>query len=88
MITSIKKRFSINRVVFVVDRGMISKENIRLLDELGLEYIIGVKLRQQKEVKEDVISRAGRYKEVSKNLPLCRKEDRGTYLSLLFGPAA
>ena len=30
---------------------MISKENIRLLDELGLEYIIGVKLRQKKEVK-------------------------------------
>ena len=29
MITSIKKRFRINRVVFVVDRGMISKENIR-----------------------------------------------------------
>ena len=47
---------------------MISKENIRLLDELGLEYIIGVKLRQKKEVKEDVVSRAGRYKEVSKNL--------------------
>ena len=68
MITSIKKRFRINRVVFVVDRGMISKENIRLLDELGLEYIIGVKLRQKKEVKEDVVSRAGRYKEVSKNL--------------------
>jgi len=53
----IKKRFRINRVVFVVDRGMISKENIRLLDELGLEYIIGVKLRQKKEVKEDVVSR-------------------------------
>jgi len=68
MITSIKKRFRINRVVFVVDRGMISRENIRLLDELGLEYIIGVKLRQKKEVKEDVVSRAGRYKEVSKNL--------------------
>jgi len=72
MITSIKKRFRINRIVFVVDRGMISKENIRLLDELGLDYIldyiIGVKLRQKKEVKEDVVSRAGRYKEVSKNL--------------------
>jgi|GEM_PF-6709991 len=27
---------------------------------------IGAKLRQKKEVKEDVISRAGRYKEVSK----------------------
>jgi len=36
---------------------MISRENIRLLDELGLEYIIGVKLRQKKEVKEDVVSR-------------------------------
>jgi len=29
MITSIKRRFRINRVVFVVNRGMISKENIR-----------------------------------------------------------
>ena len=68
MLTSLKERFSINRVVFVVDRGMISKENLSLLDELNLEYIIGVKLRQIKEVKEDVITRAGRYQEVSENL--------------------
>ena len=68
MLTSLKERFRINRVVFVVDRGMISKENLNLLDELNLEYIIGVKLRQIKEVKEDVITRAGRYQEVSENL--------------------
>ncbi|GBE35366.1 hypothetical protein BMS3Bbin06_01905 [bacterium BMS3Bbin06] len=43
---------------------MISRETIRDLEDKGIEYILGARMRRQKEVKEEVLGRAGRYKEV------------------------
>jgi transposase len=43
---------------------MISKETIKELRKKGIFYILGVRMRRQKEVKEEVMSRAGRYEEV------------------------
>ena len=49
----------------MADRGMISKETIREIEETeGIQYILGVRMRNQKEVREDVLSRGGRYEEV------------------------
>ena len=39
---------------------MVSKENIALPEQAGLEYILGVKLRSLKEIREEVLTRAGR----------------------------
>jgi len=47
---------------------MVSKENIDLLEQEGLEYILGVKLRSLKEVREEVLARAGRYQKIKDNL--------------------
>lgn len=57
-------RFGIERVCVVADRGMISKETIKELQKKGVPYILGVRMRRQKEIKEEVMSRAGRYEEV------------------------
>jgi len=38
----------------------VSKEKIALLEQAGLGYILGVKLRSLKEVREEVLTRAGR----------------------------
>jgi len=65
IIDRLKIRFGIQRVCIVADRGMISKETIREIEETeGILYILGVRMRNQKEVREDVLSRGGRYKEV------------------------
>lgn len=64
----LKKRFGIGRVVVVCDRGMVSKKNLAQLTELGFQYIIGVKMRGFVEVRDEVLSRAGRYKTVAENL--------------------
>ncbi|MDP2954763.1 MAG: transposase, partial [Chloroflexota bacterium] len=48
--------------------GMISKDTIKGLEERGLEYILGARMRRQREVREAVLSRAGRYQEVAENL--------------------
>jgi transposase len=70
MIDKLRKRFHIGRVTIVADRGMISKDSIKLLEDKDapLDFILGCKMRKQKEVKEEVLGRAGRYHEVTPNL--------------------
>lgn len=64
----IKERFSIDRVIVVCDRAMVSKKNMEFLEEEGFGYILGVRLRKMKRVKKEVLSRGGRYREVAENL--------------------
>ena len=62
----IGNRFKVGCFCVVADRGMISKETIRELEDpqRDISYILGVRMRKLKEVKEEVLSRPGRYKEV------------------------
>lgn len=61
----LRNRFGIQRVCIVADRGMISKKTVREMETTkGIQYILGVRMRRQKEVKEEVIGRGGRYEEV------------------------
>lgn len=68
VIEALRKRFKIRRIVFVADRGMVSKGTLRALTEAGYEYIVGVKMRGLLEVRKNVLHRAGRYREVTHNL--------------------
>ncbi len=58
--------FGIRDVCIVADRGMISKKMISFLEsaESSFSYVLGVRMRNVKEVREEVLSRGGRYKEV------------------------
>jgi transposase len=67
-IEALRKRFRIRKVVLVCDRGMVSEENLRAMEDAGYEYIVGVKMRKVVEVRDEVLGRAGRYQEVSENL--------------------
>lgn len=40
VVKDLKKRFSIKRIIFVGDRGMITRENVAVIKELGLDYIL------------------------------------------------
>ena len=68
VVDRLRNRFGVRRVCWVADRGMISAGTIEGLEKRKLEYILGARLRSQKEVNQDVLSRAGRYREVSENL--------------------
>jgi len=59
-----RSRFAIGRICIVSDRGMISAETMAYLEEEKIPYILGARMRRSKEVKEEVLSRAGRYREV------------------------
>ena len=65
IVERLRTRFNIGTVCIVADRGMISKNTITTLDKTeGVEYILGVRMRNSKEAKEEVLGRGGRYQEV------------------------
>ena len=64
LVDRLRNRFGIKRVCVVADRGLISRENIENLREHGISYILGVRMRNVNEVKRNVLSRGGRYREV------------------------
>ncbi len=78
-VNDLRQRFSIRRVVIVADRGVVSEEIMAELEkeidgEPKVDYILGMRLRKNKEVRKEVLSRAGRYHEVADNLEV--KETR------------
>jgi DDE family transposase len=66
VVDRLRSRFGVTKVCIVADRGMISQETIEALEreERGWQYILGARMRSQNEVKDEVLSRAGRYRVV------------------------
>lgn len=64
VVDRMRLRFGIDNFCVVADRGMISEKTIAELEEKGISYILGVRMRQQKLVREQVLTRGGRYQEV------------------------
>jgi transposase len=64
VIQRIRSRFPIDKLCIVADRGMISGDTAAYLEKEKISYILGARMRKVKEVRQDVLSRAGRYREV------------------------
>jgi transposase len=64
VVERIRNRFHIGQFCVVADRGMMSAETVKELDEREIPYILGTRMRKASEVKRDVLSRQGRYREV------------------------
>lgn len=67
VVDRLRERFGLQRVCWVADRGMISAATSDALEVRRLEYILGARLRSQREIREEVLARAGRYREVAEN---------------------
>lgn len=88
IVAALRERFRLDRIVLVCDRGMTSKANLKALEDAGYQYIVGMRMRSINEVREQVLRRAGRYREVAHNLEVkevwvddrryivCRNPDR------------
>jgi hypothetical protein len=55
VVDRLRHRFGLTRVCIVADRGMISAATIAALEERGLEYVLGVRERGDKLVREVVL---------------------------------
>jgi transposase len=66
IVDRLRSRFSIERICIVADRGMISAKTIEELEspQRRWQYILGARMRSQKEVSAEVLSRGGRYQTV------------------------
>jgi transposase len=66
IVERIRKRFQVGKFCIVADRGMISRKTLDELEkpENKIPYILGARMRNVKEIRDEVLSRAGRYREV------------------------
>ena len=64
IVERLQKRFAIGRICVVADRGMISAKTLGELERRRWLYILGARMRSVAEVRDEVLSRAGRYEEV------------------------
>lgn len=60
----IRGRFHIAQFCIVADRGMISAQTVKKLDERDIPYILGTRMRKVNEIKYGVLSHPGRYRDV------------------------
>jgi transposase len=66
VVDRLKQRFGIGTLSIVADRGMVSRGTVEALrsEDRQVHYILGARLRSVKEVREEVLSRPGRYRVV------------------------
>lgn len=66
----LKNRFGADKFCLVADRGMISDSTIKTLESKDTPYILGARLRKVTEIREEVLSRGGRFREVYPESPV------------------
>lgn len=45
IIKTVREKYKLEKVILVADRGMVSEENLLVLEEMGMGYIVGVRMR-------------------------------------------
>jgi hypothetical protein len=65
----IRERFGVGQFCLLTDRGMISVDNRQHLDQHGIAYILGARMRRVNEIKFDVLNDSGDYQEVYPERP-------------------
>jgi transposase len=60
----LRSRFHVEQFCIVADRGMISAATLEVLQQRGIPYIVGARMRKVNEIKRAVLSHPGRYREV------------------------
>ena len=77
IVSRLRDRFNIGKVVLVCDRGMVSEKNLKALEEAGYEYIVGVKMRSlDEERKRELLGEIG-FEEIREDLWVKEKKLEG-----------
>jgi transposase len=64
VVDRLRQRFRIRRACIVADRGMICQEALEELEGTRRPYILGARMRKQKEVRDQVLADKGRFRMV------------------------
>jgi len=60
----LKTRFGVGALCLVADRGMISNKTIAEIERRRWKYVLGVRMRQNSRISDEVLSHDGRWQEV------------------------
>lgn len=86
IISKVKDRFKINRIIFIADRGMVSKKTLDKLDESKYEYIVGIKMRRlDKTSKFELLSPLG-FNKITDTLEVKEKVINGRRYIICYNP--
>jgi transposase len=57
VIQKFEKRFNLNKPVIIADSGLLSKDNIKSLEDNGYKYIIGARIKNETDkIKQEILS--------------------------------
>lgn len=56
IVKSLKARYTLDRVVFVADRGLFGEDNLKALEKAEIEYVVGAKLKTQTRALQEQIT--------------------------------
>jgi len=71
VISALRERFRIGRVIVVADRGMISRNTIQLLtghDDAPFDYVLGCRMRRSRDVRDVVLLDNGPFETINETL--------------------
>lgn len=86
IVSRLRDRYQIKKVIIVCDRGMVSAKNLKELEEAGYEYIVGVKMRQLDEPKKrELLGEIG-FEEIREDLWVKEKKLEGRRYLICHNP--
>lgn len=81
MVSKLRKKFTVNRFIFVADRGLFSSENLKCLKKDGGEFIVGFKIGTSKKIVQDEFYDLERFSFVNDELAWYEtKKDQDRYI--------
>lgn len=86
VVSRLRDRFEINRVVIVCDRGMVSDKNLKEIEAAGYEYIVGVKMRSLDESKKNVLLSMPGFEPVKEDLWVKEQKLEGRRYLVCYNP--
>lgn len=66
VLDKLKTKYQIGRIIFVADRGMVSRDNIEEIEKAKLEFVLGMRLQKAGAEKEAEFYDLARYRPVGK----------------------
>jgi transposase len=81
-IENTRKKFNLERPVIVADSGLLSNKNIKALKEMGYQYIIGARLKNEPEkIKQQIVGKV-----IPEGKTVCIKKQNDDRLIVSFSP--
>ena len=76
----LKAKYEIGRVIFMADAGMLSNDNLKAMEDEGLEYIVGARLKNLPQKLQKQVLNQANYAETGEGRRVARFDYRGRKL--------